>query len=316
MSACNNCASNGSCKYRGSSQLYRIDQNTPVVALLGQPNSGKSTVFNMMTGSHQHVGNWPGKTVDQKEGEFKIGDRSMILADLPGSYSLSADSDEEVITRNYIESGYADLILVMADASQLRRSLYMLTELAGQNIPSVLVLNMMDVAKGQGTEIDVERLRSNLGIPVVPISAINKKDYALLYEKIVDGLDRKAFLKGSRLVLAQEKIRWIDETLQGVLTESKTSGKAYTKFDKIALAPVRGKFLAIGIILLVFLVSMIFAGVVGSAAALGLGLARESILQAMTAMQIHALLISLVCDVLLNVLYFAIMMATFVLGKT
>ena len=128
MSRCEDCAFSKNCKYHGSSQLYRKDDSTPVIALLGQPNSGKSTIFNMMTGSHQHVGNWPGKTVDQKEGECKWNGQRMILADLPGSYSLSAGSDEEVITRDYIATGNADLVLVMADASQLKRSLYMLAD--------------------------------------------------------------------------------------------------------------------------------------------------------------------------------------------
>ena len=89
MSECN------ACGYHSSS-LYQKDDNTPVIALLGQPNSGKSTIFNMITGSHQHVGNWPGKTVDQKEGEFHWNGKRMILADLTGSYSLSAGFDEEV----------------------------------------------------------------------------------------------------------------------------------------------------------------------------------------------------------------------------
>ena len=156
----------------------------PVIALLGQPNSGKSTIFNMMTGSHQHVGNWPGKTVDQKEGEFRYNGKQMILADLPGSYSLSAGSDEEIITKDYISSGNADLVLVMADASQLKRSLYMLADFVGTKVPAVLVLNMMDVARGQGITINVNKLSENLGIPVVPMSAIRKKDYQTLYSVI------------------------------------------------------------------------------------------------------------------------------------
>lgn len=147
MSRCEACASSRNCKYHGSSQLYKKDDDMPVIALLGQPNSGKSTIFNMMTGSHQHVGNWPGKTVDQKEGECKWNGQRMILADLPGSYSLSAGSDEEVITRDYIATGNADLVLVMADASQLKRSLYMLADFVGTKAPAILVLNMMDVAK-------------------------------------------------------------------------------------------------------------------------------------------------------------------------
>lgn len=135
------CAAN---KYHGTSRLYHKDESTPVIALLGQPNSGKSTIFNMMTGSHQHVGNWLGKTVDQKEGECKWNGQSMILADLLGSYSLSAGSDEEVITKDYITSGNVDLVLVMADASQLKRSLYMLANFVGTKVPAVLVLNMME----------------------------------------------------------------------------------------------------------------------------------------------------------------------------
>lgn len=175
MSKCEACGSYNSCKYHGASTFYHKDQNTPVIALLGQPNSGKSTIFNLMTGSHQHVGNWPGKTVDQKEGEFHLNEKRMILADLPGSYSLSAGSDEEVITEEYIHNGNADLVLVMADASQLKRSLYMLADFVGTRLPAVLVLNMMDVAKEQGIQIDITKLSEKLGIPVVPMSAIRKK---------------------------------------------------------------------------------------------------------------------------------------------
>lgn len=102
--------------YHGNSSFYHKDKNIPVLALLGQPNSGKSTIFNMMTGSHQHIGNWPGKTVDQKEGESKYKNQKMIIADLPGSYALSANSDEEIITKEYISSNNADLVLIMADA--------------------------------------------------------------------------------------------------------------------------------------------------------------------------------------------------------
>ena len=108
----------------------------------------------------------------------------MILADLPGSYSLSAGSDEEIITKDYITSGNADLVLVMADASQLKRSLYMLADFVGTKVPAVLVLNMMDVAQRQGITVDVNKLSEKLGIPVVPMSAIRKKDYQTLYSVI------------------------------------------------------------------------------------------------------------------------------------
>ena len=289
---------------------------TPVIALLGQPNSGKSTIFNMMTGSHQHVGNWPGKTVDQKEGEFRYNGKQMILADLPGSYSLSAGSDEEIITKDYITSGNADLVLVMADASQLRRSLYMLADFVGTKVPAVLVLNMMDVAQGQGITIDVNKLSEKLGIPVVPMSAIRKKDYQTLYSVIERSLNQKQVIHSDSLSSAREKMQFIDTLLDNVLTTSKTVKKAFTNFDKKALLPVRGKLMAFGIILGIFLLAMIFAGVISGIASAILVPAAVALRSVFENLGVHALLISLICDVLANVLYFALMMASFVLGIT
>lgn len=106
------------------------------IALLGQPNSGKSTVFNALTLSRQHVGNWPGKTVEKKDGTFTWKNTEYTLTDLPGSYSLSGNSDEEVITENYIRSGKADLVCVLVDASQLERSMYMLADFASLDHPT------------------------------------------------------------------------------------------------------------------------------------------------------------------------------------
>ena len=289
---------------------------TPVIALLGQPNSGKSTIFNMMTGSHQHVGNWPGKTVDQKEGEFRYNGKQMILTDLPGSYSLSAGSDEEIITKDYITSGNADLVLVMADASQLKRSLYMLADFVGTKVPAVLVLNMMDVAQRQGISVDVNKLSEKLGIPVVPMSAIRKKDYQTLYSVIERSLNQKSVIHSGSLPSAKEKMQFIDTLLDNVLTTSKTVKKAFTNFDKKALLPVRGKLMAFGIILGIFLLAMIFAGVISGIASAILVPAAVALRSVFENLGVHALLISLICDVLANVLYFALMMASFVLGIT
>ena len=316
MSNCDACASRKGCKYHGSSSLYHKDENTPVIALLGQPNSGKSTIFNMITGSHQHVGNWPGKTVDQKEGEFHYNGQRMILADLPGSYSLSAGSDEEVITRDYITSGNADLVLVMADASQLKRSLYMLADFAGTPVPAVLVLNMMDVAKGQGIVLDTEKLAHKLGIPVVPMSAIRKKDYQTLYRTMETALTEKPIISCEKLPSAEAKMAYIDALLDGVLATGKTAANAFAKFDQLALSPVKGKLLAFGIILVIFLLAMIFAGIVGGIGDVAIMAVAELLRTGMGSVGVHPLLISLVCDVLANVLYFALMMASFVLGIT
>lgn len=313
MSKCEACGSYNSCKYHGASTFYHKDQNTPVIALLGQPNSGKSTIFNLMTGSHQHVGNWPGKTVDQKEGEFHLNGKRMILADLPGSYSLSAGSDEEVITEEYIHNGNADLVLVMADASQLKRSLYMLADFVGTKLPAVLVLNMMDVAKEQGIQIDITKLSEKLGIPVVPMSAIRKKDYQKLYDAIEDSLQNRSIISQEKLQSVPEKIKYIDDLLTDVVIASKTQQRAYSKFDKVALSPVKGKLLAIGIVLGVFLAAMIFSGVIGGLASVVLNLISNS-LRGLLAGHVPDLLLSLLFDVLFNVLYFATMMASFVLG--
>lgn len=302
--------------YHGNSSFYHKDKNIPVLALLGQPNSGKSTIFNMMTGSHQHIGNWPGKTVDQKEGESKYKNQKMIIADLPGSYALSANSDEEIITKEYISSNNADLVLIMADASQLKRSLYMMADFAGTNIPSILILNMMDVANGLGIKIDVKKLETKLGIPVVAMSAIQRNDYTKLYETIIAGLSNKPTLKIKKLSSPKEKMAFIDNLLEDILIESKTSNQAFSKFDKIALSPIKGKLLAFGVILAIFLLAMIFAGIISGIASSILLPISSLLKEAFKTVHIHQLLISLICDVLINVLYFGIMMASFVLGIT
>ncbi|MCR5000789.1 MAG: ferrous iron transport protein B [Lachnospiraceae bacterium] len=165
-----------------------------VIALLGQPNSGKSTLFNALTGMKQHVGNWPGKTVEKKEGNFEHGGRKYLVADLPGTYSLSANSDEEMITRDYIASGKADVVCILADSSQLERSLYMLADYAGITVPCFLVLNMSDVAKEQGKLVDAKELEKKLGIPVVSFSAPDTKSYDIFYKTLERAVSEKTVL--------------------------------------------------------------------------------------------------------------------------
>lgn len=166
------------------------------IALLGQPNSGKSTLFNGLTGSRQHVGNWPGKTVERKDGSFIHKGVTYKIVDLPGTYSLSANSDEEVVTRDYIASGQADLVCILADASQLNRSLFMLADYAGIHVPVVLLLNMMDVAEGQGKKVNTAGLEKALGIPVIPMVAADKKQYQTFFD-LLENLDTKAAVLNS-----------------------------------------------------------------------------------------------------------------------
>lgn len=171
-----------------------------IIALLGQPNAGKSTVFNGLTGAHQHVGNWPGKTVEHKEGQFTYNGDEYDVIDLPGSYSLSAGSDEEVITSNYIQSGIADLIAILVDSSQLERSLYMYTDFIGLNIPAVLILNLMDVAENKGIHIDVQKLSARLGIPVIDFVASDQKRYGELKKTLADAVSVGKIADQSRLI--------------------------------------------------------------------------------------------------------------------
>ena len=170
-----------------------------VIALLGQPNSGKSTLFNALTGMKQHVGNWPGKTVEKKEGTFEYNGKKYLVADLPGTYSLSANSDEEIITRDYIASGKADVVCILADSSQLERSLYMLADYSGITVPCFLLLNLYDVAQEQGKQIDYAALEKKLGIPVVLFSAPDKKKYNGFYNALERALEKKTVLDYSSL---------------------------------------------------------------------------------------------------------------------
>ena len=139
-----------------------------VVALAGNPNAGKTTIFNRLTGARQKVGNWPGVTVEKKEGELRIGDRLFRIVDLPGIYSLTPYSLEEVIARNFILEEGPRIILNVVDASNLERNLYLTVQLMELGKPMVLALNMIDVAKARGLYVDAETLSRLLGIPVVP----------------------------------------------------------------------------------------------------------------------------------------------------
>ena len=141
------------------------------IALAGNPNSGKTTLFNALTGSNQFVGNWPGVTVEKKEGKLK-GHEGVIITDLPGIYSLSPYTLEEVVARNYLIGTRPDAILNIIDGTNLERNLYLTTQLTELGIPVVLAVNMMDVVRKNGDKIDVAELSRQLGCPVVEISAL------------------------------------------------------------------------------------------------------------------------------------------------
>ncbi len=162
-----------------------------LVALAGQPNVGKSTVFNVLTGLSQHVGNWPGKTVEKKEGFHISGDTEIRIVDLPGTYSLSAFSEEERVARDFVIHEHPDIIVILVNASALERSLYLLSELLLLDIPVIVAVNMIDVASGQGTKIDTDALANSLKLPVIPMIATKNKGIKELVSEIIQVADKK-----------------------------------------------------------------------------------------------------------------------------
>ena len=146
-----------------------------LIALAGNQNSGKTTLFNCLTGSNQHVGNFPGVTVEKKEGRIRAH-KDAVVVDLPGIYSLSPYTSEEVVTRDFVLKEHPDVILNIVDATNIERNLYLSLQLMELGIPMVMALNMMDEVRASGNVIHVDVLSEHLGIPVIPISAGKTKE--------------------------------------------------------------------------------------------------------------------------------------------
>lgn len=189
------------------------------IALAGNPNSGKTTLFNALTGSNQRVGNWPGVTVDKKQGVLK-GHKDIIIEDLPGIYSLSPYTMEEVVSREYLVGERPDLIINLVDGSNLVRNLYLTSQLLELNIPVVIALNMMDIVRSRGDKIDVDKLSKKLGCPIVEIVAMKGQGVDKLISETVKLKDRD--LKPNSLVF--------DDELEEVL--SKIEKDYSNKLDK------------------------------------------------------------------------------------
>ena len=162
--------------------------NRFTVGVVGNPNCGKSTLFNALTGASQHVGNWPGVTVEKKTGEYRFNDQIIQVVDLPGTYSLESSDDQvsldEKVARDYVASGNADLIINIVDASNIERNFYLTSQLLEMKVPMILALNMMDIVKQRSIKIDLEFISQQLGCPVVAISAASKNGITNLKEVI------------------------------------------------------------------------------------------------------------------------------------
>ena len=293
---------------------------TGSIALLGQPNSGKSTIYNNLTGSRQHVGNWAGKTVEKNEGSFTYNGTKYIVTDLPGSYGLSGNSDEEIITTDFIRSGQSELTVVLVDASQLERSMFMLAEFARMDKPAMLILNMMDVAEGMGKEIDTKALEKKLGIPVLPFNATDTKDYDKLKKLIAEEMKaphklkiaapaEKADVKAD----SKEKFKWVSEILENV-TRTKDAIYKMSKFDRLMTRPVLGKVICIAVVLLAFVVAMLFMMPFSGVGQMIPTLLHDPIEKLLTSWNVHPWIISIFSMMLPNTLSFTLSMAGFVFG--
>ncbi|MFR7835030.1 MAG: FeoB small GTPase domain-containing protein [Ezakiella sp.] len=155
------------------------------IALVGNPNCGKTTMFNDMTGAYQYVGNWPGVTVEKKTGKL-LKDKKVQVVDLPGIYSLSPYTLEVVITRDYIKDDSPDVIINIVDATNLERNLYLTGQVLEMGVPTVIALNMMDMAKKSGLTVDIKKIEKKLGVPVIPTSDVKVDGLNELISKAIE----------------------------------------------------------------------------------------------------------------------------------
>lgn len=226
------------------------------IALAGNPNCGKTSVFNALTGSRQHVGNWPGVTVDKKEGEYKK-DKTVTILDLPGTYSLSPYSEEEKIAHDYIVNEKPNAVIDIVDGTSIERNLYLTLQILETGVPVVIALNMIDEVEKRGDKIDAKKLSEILGVPVIPTCGRNGKGTDELMKAAVEAAKKgtgvqlaKIYDKGdSEEVIADKRYKYIAEVVkQTVVKASKAAaGKAEEtvsdKIDKI----LTNRFLALPI---------------------------------------------------------------------
>lgn len=194
------------------------------VALAGNPNSGKTTLFNNLTGARQRVGNWPGVTVEKKEGSRHFKGYSLRVVDLPGVYSLTAYSLDEVIARDYIVGEKPDVVVDVVDASSLERSLYLAVQLLEMEANLVIALNMMDVAVSKGYEIDVPQLSHLLGTPVIPMVAARNQGTEELLHTVVNTAEGRSGTSRIQLKYGHDVEEEIDK-LEKIISRDSLSGR-------------------------------------------------------------------------------------------
>lgn len=184
-SPCESCPANAQMAQMG----LKLDKFDRVVALAGNPNTGKSTVFNALTGLKQHTGNWPGKTVTRAEGGYEFNHVRYKLVDLPGTYSLLSASQDEEVARNFILFGQPDCTIVVTDATALERNLNLVLQVTEITERVVVAVNLMDEAKRKGLQVDTRSLARDLGVPAIPIVARTGEGLQMLLSTVADVIE-------------------------------------------------------------------------------------------------------------------------------
>jgi GTPase len=210
-----------SCPAHHAGNLLKLGINMEswdyVVALAGNPNTGKSTVFNTLTGLRQHTGNWPGKTVGRAEGGFSFGGKRYKLVDLPGTYSLLSTSLDEEIARDFILFGQPDVTIIVVDATRLERNLNLALQVLAITDRAVICLNLMDEAERHGLQVDDRRLARDLGVPVVPTAARHGRGLDELLQAVSDVATGRTVCRPRRVASQSVTIRQAVDQLTGQL---------------------------------------------------------------------------------------------------
>lgn len=203
------------------------------IALAGNPNCGKTTLFNALTGSTQYVGNWPGVTVEKKDGKLR-SDKNVIIQDLPGIYSLSPYTLEEVVSRNYLVNEKPDAIINIIDGTNIERNLYLTTQLLELNIPVVIALNMMDLVRKNGDSIDLDKLSKELGCAIVPISALKGEGGDELIRKAIEVARSRTGAEAPHVFLGsvEHAIAHIEESIESVVGKENLRWYAIKIFER------------------------------------------------------------------------------------
>ena len=205
------------------------------IALIGNPNCGKTTLFNALTGTHQKVANWPGVTVEKKTGDFHSNQQNINITDLPGAYSLGATSDaiDEQIAREFIHNDNIDVLVNIVDASSLSRGLYLTSELAELNLPMVVVINMTDVATQHGIDIDLVALQQKLACPVIGMVAAKNRGIDELKATLVNAQPCSQFAGGGDI----QRFADIDTLVNQVTTTTVITRSPTQLIDAVVLHP-------------------------------------------------------------------------------